>query len=538
MDDEPYRALRRHLDGLPVGYPGSAPGMRILRKLFDPREARIALGMDWRARTTADIAEALRSRGIDPGETTALEDALRTMAGKGSILWRKDAGTWALMPFVVGMFELQAARLDEDLYRDTVAFLKEGFGLELLASGEAQTRIIPIGAAIRPEHRVADYEEFRSIIRDAGGRIAVLDCICRRGKDLVGEPCKATARRELCIVFRDYADTVTREGWGRAVSVDEALAIADANERDGLVMRPSNERHPQFLCACCGDCCGLLSVAKAMRRPADFIASGFRAVVSAGCVGCSACVRKCPMEALTMSGGAESRAAVAEGRCIGCGVCVAACPKRAISLVRKEGVREPPSGTEELLERLAANKPGTFRKLSVGLKGILGIPLAARRTPWRRQEVRVGLRPARPEELEALADLHRAAFRGENARYGVDDGPESETAVRLAATMASDDVYVILERDTLAGCAIVRRTGPGEARLRRIVVDPRRQRKGLGRTAIRALFERYGDVRAWTLDTPADNEGNRRFYRSLGFEECGTRSLGGRLELVEFRRDS
>jgi len=40
-----YAALRRHLDGLPVGFPKSRAGGRILRRLFSPAEARVALGL-------------------------------------------------------------------------------------------------------------------------------------------------------------------------------------------------------------------------------------------------------------------------------------------------------------------------------------------------------------------------------------------------------------------------------------------------------------------------------------------------------------
>jgi Fe-S-cluster-containing hydrogenase component 2 len=398
-----YAALRRHLDGLPVGFPKSRAGGRILRRLFSPAEARVALGLSWEWRSPAEAAAALAARGLD-GEALAreagieggLEAMLKAMASKGSLLMRASEGSFALMPFVVGMYELQIARLSKDLVRDTAAFMYEGFGLELLASGEAQTRVIPIGAAIRPEHRIADYDETEALIRGAGGRIAVLDCVCRKAADLAGKPCAVTERRELCMVFRDFADTVTREGWGRAVSEAEALELAALNQREGLVMRPSNEREPQFICACCGDCCGLLAVAKAMKRPADFVATNHRAAVDAeACVGCGACARICPMEAVAMDGPAvrpaprpaergagarqsragadKSAARVIEGRCIGCGVCVAACKFGAMGLQALTPALVPPKDTQELLGRLAARRPGLLKKLGVGLKGILGL---------------------------------------------------------------------------------------------------------------------------------------------------------------------
>lgn len=394
-----YAALRKHLNSLPVGFPRSPAGLRILRKLFSEAEASAALGLDWRFRSAAQVENALDARNIDPRvlvreagfdtgdraaetKTDGLEGLLRSMAAKGSILMRATDGTFALLPFIVGMYEMQVAHFSRELCEDTTAFMHEGYGLEMLTTGEAQTRVIPIGAALRPEHRVADYDEFRSLIRGAGGRIAVVDCICRKAADLAGEPCKATDRRELCMAFRDYADTILREGWGRALSEEEALALADLNQREGLVMQPSNEREPQFLCACCGDCCGLLSVVKAMKRPADFVSTNHRAALSLdACVGCGACARICPMEAIVMDGppskpakpGDRAHARVLEGRCIGCGVCVAACKFEALSLESLPYPRVPPRDTEELFERLASSKPSLWRKLRLGVFGILGL---------------------------------------------------------------------------------------------------------------------------------------------------------------------
>jgi Fe-S-cluster-containing hydrogenase component 2 len=394
-----YEALRNHLDKLPIGFPKATAGGRFLRRLFSPEEARLALALDWRFRTLPQIMDALAD--LEPGgvakdaggqalDAAVVEGMLKAMAAKGCLLWRQTQGSWALMPFVVGMFEMQIARLTKPLYDDAVDYLKTGFGLELLTTGEAQSRIIPIGAAIRPEHRIADYDEFRRLIRDAGGRIAVLDCICCRGADLSGRPCKATDRRELCMVFRDYADTVLREGWGRALSTEEALQLAELNQHEGLIMRPSNEKEPQFLCACCGDCCGLVGVVKAMKNPADFVATNFRArVISDSCTGCGACARICPMEAIEMNGspvrtrtatGTAGRtgarlAKILEGRCIGCGVCVGACRFGALVLERLERVSEPPQNTEELMEWLAASRPGTFAKYSLGIRGLLGLPV-------------------------------------------------------------------------------------------------------------------------------------------------------------------
>jgi len=45
------------------------------------------------------------------------------------------------------------------------------------------------------------------------------------------------------------------------------------------------------------------------------------------CIGCSICVRKCPVGAISMK---NSKAVIDMGKCINCGICASACPVKAI----------------------------------------------------------------------------------------------------------------------------------------------------------------------------------------------------------------
>ena len=41
---------------------------------------------------------------------------------------------------------------------------------------------------------------------------------------------------------------------GRVIDRNEALEIIDLNQRDGLVLQPSNTQKAEFICSCCGCC--------------------------------------------------------------------------------------------------------------------------------------------------------------------------------------------------------------------------------------------------------------------------------------------
>lgn len=47
------------------------------------------------------------------------------------------------------------------------------------------------------------------------------------------------------------------------------------------------------------------------------------------CIGCSACVSACPVEAISI---VDGKAKVDEEKCVGCSACVSVCPVEAIRM--------------------------------------------------------------------------------------------------------------------------------------------------------------------------------------------------------------
>ena len=331
-----YRTLRRHLASMPVGLPPTATGVerRLLSAFFRPDEARLALSMTWRF----EEAGAIAARAVRSGFTVPeVEGHLAGMERHGSVLAREREGKrqYALAPFVIGMYEMQVSRLTPGMYLDTREYFLSGYALEYLTTARPQFRVIPVEKSVTPEHGVATYDEIRSILEQAGGRIGVAPCICKKGRDQLGEPCRVTDAREVCFVLNDSYDQYSRHGWARGISLPEALSLLDLCEKDGLVLQPSNMREPEFICACCKCCCGIMEVFAAVPRPSDYVASNYRVQVDAGlCNGCGRCVKRCQMDALAV---VDKKAVLEEVRCIGCGLCVTTCSRKALRLEKKIG---------------------------------------------------------------------------------------------------------------------------------------------------------------------------------------------------------
>lgn len=365
-----YRKLQQHLDKQAVGYPATKSGaeIRLLQRFFSPEEARLAMHLTYKPDSIERIKELAKGSGIAPD---GIEDLLNNMAGNGVIglVEKEGARHFCTIPFIVGMFEGQLNRLTPEFLGDVGQYTSDrAFGLAFLGTELPQMRTIPVGKSLSAEQQVATYDHIVDIINGAGGPFAILECICRKMAGLKGEPCKKTSRRETCLAIGDMAKNVIRYANGRAVAREEALEIVRMNEADGLVFQPSNTQKVEFICSCCGCCCGMLRIQKMLPRPVDFWATNYCAAVNAGtCTGCGICAERCQVNAVTVDG-QSGTAVVNPDRCIGCGNCVTACPAGALSLVRKEKETVPPRNSEELYDVIMARKKGAFGKMKLAKK--------------------------------------------------------------------------------------------------------------------------------------------------------------------------
>ena len=353
MSEEIYRTLQKHLDAMPVGFPETDTGVEIklLKSLFSPDEAQLAICMDYRFESPMEINRKF------PGDPKWVKETLEGMAAKGIIYSRRggEEYNYALSPYVVGVYEMQIGRLQLELLRDTKQFFKKGFGREYLSTEVPQMRVIPVERSVEAGNQIATYDEIRSIVEKAEGAIGVMDCLCKKGRDMGGYPCQATDRRELCLSFGDYHHMLSRFGWCRDISKEEALEILEAAEKDGLVLQPSNEQEPRLVCLCCGCCCGILMILKGLPRPVDCVASNYYAMIDGDkCIGCATCLGRCQMEAVRIDD--EKKAVVDRNRCIGCGLCVTTCEQEAVRLVRKEERTVPPRDMDELYQKIMDKK--------------------------------------------------------------------------------------------------------------------------------------------------------------------------------------
>lgn len=370
-DQDLYRRLQVHLDRMPVGFPATASGVeiRILKRLFTSEEARVVLALSALPEPLHTIARRTR-RFLSRGK---LRQVLVDLAERGLIeRTSHPRGTrYGKAQLAIGMYERQLVRLDADLERDVRQYGEEAFGAALHEARTPQMRTIPVHASIPLSRSVAPYDDLRAFVKRSPGPFAVMDCICRRGKDLLGEPCRQTNARATCLTFEIAADAMVDGGAARYITREQLLELLDLADHEGLVLQPQNTAAPLFVCACCGCCCHVLQTARRLPEPSRAFSTNYRAESDeARCEACGTCLTRCQMEAVTVEG---DLAHVDPARCIGCGLCVTTCPSGAMALTRLEGERIPPRDTPALYTKIFMDRFGTFAATVAMARHAVGI---------------------------------------------------------------------------------------------------------------------------------------------------------------------
>ncbi|MBM4461896.1 MAG: 4Fe-4S dicluster domain-containing protein [Chloroflexi bacterium] len=317
-----------------LNYPDSVYLRRVLEKLLTPEEGHLLLQLP------AEPGELAQRMGWD--EET-LNRKLQEFLERGlAIAGRKG------VRLIRELTQLHDATLSSserwvdtellDLWRE----FYEADWLPRLATVPVDSyvqyvRVVPAWKAIERSLRLSinellPGENIRELIRGAE-LIAVVPCSCRRSM----RRCQASL--DNCLQFNKGAEYAIRRGAGRRISVEEAIAIADEAEEEGLIhtwpLIPSTNLN--VICNCCVDCCIIFdaglrfgTIGRTLEK------SRFRAEIDPqACDGCQDCVERCFFDAIEMKKHASEKklkAAVDPEKCFGCGLCAIVCDPGAITM--------------------------------------------------------------------------------------------------------------------------------------------------------------------------------------------------------------
>ncbi len=118
------------------------------------------------------------------------------------------------------------------------------------------TEVIPVMESVRIDMEIHPYESAASII-DSAAAWGVLDCICRKQKALIGDPCEHPV--DVCMALSARPGAFDNTPVVKAQTRVEALDTLQRAAQAGLVHSVSNSQSGvTYICNCCTCSCGIL----------------------------------------------------------------------------------------------------------------------------------------------------------------------------------------------------------------------------------------------------------------------------------------
>lgn len=333
MGKDVYEKLRELLDRHPVSCPPIDEIQQILRILFSPEEAAVALGLSFAPLGVQEIAERAR---VDP---QGAGEKLESMADKGLIFARQKEGAWGYGLFNrITLFENSYRKGASNEITEKLTPLWQSYFTILSGIKDYKPaplfRVIPLQKVIETRTEVLSYERVFEMI-DKAKVVGITQCACRN----LYQNCDAP--RETCMVFDHMCTHLVQRGFARYLSKEEMKEKLEEFDQKGLFRLTNNTRDRlDIICHCCSCCCGTLRFLKE--------SGGFNKIASSSlvsennpdrCKGCGICAdKRCPVQAIEMK---EERPIVREKDCLGCGLCVTGCPNKAMKMKPRTEVTEP-----------------------------------------------------------------------------------------------------------------------------------------------------------------------------------------------------
>ncbi|MHA1953242.1 MAG: ATP-binding protein [Candidatus Heimdallarchaeaceae archaeon] len=346
--NNPYEELARVLDTIPNAFPSVEDGthLRILEWIFTPEEAELASKLKMIGETAEEIASRLN---LDKEE---VKERLEIMDSKGQIVtfFSEEGKKYALMEWIVGIYEEQLFRMDAEFAKLTDEYFKKAKHGGMMTSKPEIHRVIPVNKVIKTEIEVHPYEEVERFI-DESKSWGIRDCICKVQQRLVGKECNHS--ETVCMLFTPFENSFVNDKNTKPITKEESFEILRQAEEAGLVHTTRNTQSSTFyICNCCTCCCGILRGLTEFDQPHAFAKANYVMNVDEElCIGCETCLERCQFEALEII---EDICHV-NSRCVGCGVCALVCPEDALQLEKRKmnELENYPATTKEWNEQKA-----------------------------------------------------------------------------------------------------------------------------------------------------------------------------------------
>jgi ribosomal protein S18 acetylase RimI-like enzyme len=144
----------------------------------------------------------------------------------------------------------------------------------------------------------------------------------------------------------------------------------------------------------------------------------------------------------------------------------------------------------------------------------------------------IDIRDASEADAQEILEIQRLAFHGQALLYqDFSLPPLVQTLDELVRDFKEHVFLKVMEQGKIVGS--VRGCAKGDTcHISRLIVHPNHQNKGIGKMLMRAIEEKFRDVRRYDLYTGHKSEKNLALYEKLGYRKFGEKPEGNNLTLI------
>lgn len=357
-----YIRLADHLEHLIMGYPYTDELIDLLKEMFNPAEAQVALAIPNNLAPLEVVSvENIAARADLPA--AAVAEALQSMARRNMLFTaatRNGSTGYALLQVGYGLPQtfFWSGKQDDTAKRMAklvLNYFKVPVTQKVYGGVKTKSyKYSPANMSIDvPMQGVMLNEQIGPIV-DAATKIAVAHCPCRMSAKILGRT-DCPHSLEVCIKYDELAQFVIDKRLAREISKDEAHHIMENSEKEGMVHMVDNAQGQiKHTCNCCGHYCWHVGIIRRRKIPRDQLMAVYfiRETELEDCIGCGACAEICPVDAVKM---VADKPQVDRDWCIGCGVCAIQCPTGVISISRRLENQSPQS-FKQLMQQIKEEK--------------------------------------------------------------------------------------------------------------------------------------------------------------------------------------
>ncbi len=344
-----YVRLAEYLDKAPIGAPMNDKLIEILKIMYTPEEAELAVKLPM---MNADVPTLAQATGVEEGK---LKDMLIKMAKKGTV-FMNEKGKFRLLPTLVGITETPFWSGEKRPESEKLAglwreYMYDGFFEEACDRETPVVRVIPVDESLTTGATVTPHEKVDELM-DMLDYFSVAHCPCRLIARYTGQEDACDHSTENCFHFGSMGKYMVSVGMAREITKEEAKGLLKEAHEEGLVHIGDNYAgRLSVICSCCSDCCVWIRARKELEFTSFSNSNYIMQVDEEKCTGCGVCEDRCPIDAVVVNGVSVVNAE----KCMGCGVCYPTCPSDAISLVEREE-RTEILGQMDFFQELLKNK--------------------------------------------------------------------------------------------------------------------------------------------------------------------------------------